>query len=145
MQIDLKPDWSLLAIMAIFIANYFVVRRFFLEPVNRILNERELELRSAEAIFEESMNRFHEATSEMEAKIQEARRRGAEVREARRQEAARFRSDLLEKTRREAEATAASAETELKRDVSTARERIVRESDALARLAAEKILGRNLA
>ena len=145
MQIDLKPDWSLLVIMAIFIANYFVVRRFFLEPINRVLNEREQDLRSAAAVYEESMNRFHEATSEMETKIQEARRRGAEVREARRQEAARYRAELLEKTRGEAEATAQTAEADLQKDVSTARERIVRESDALARLAAEKILGRNIA
>lgn len=145
MQIDLKPDGSLLVIMAIFIANYFVVRRFFLEPVNRVLNEREQELRSAEAIYEESMNRFHEATSEMEARIQEARRRGAEVREARRQEAARVRAELLEKTRGEAEATARRAEADLQRDVTTARQKIVHDSDALARLAAEKILGRDLA
>lgn len=145
MQINLTPDWSLLMIMAIFIANYFVVRRFFLEPVNRVLNEREQDLRSAEAIYEESMNRFHDATSEVEAKIQEARRRGAEVREARRQEAAKYRSELLEKTRGEAEAASQSAEAELQSDVKTARERIVRESDALARLAAEKILGRTIA
>lgn len=145
MQINLTPDWSLLMIMAIFIANYFVVRRFFLEPVNRVLNEREQDLRSAEAIYEESMNRFHDATSEVEAKIQEARRRGAEVREARRLEAAKYRSELLEKTRGEAEAASQSAEAELQSDVKTARERIVRESDALARLAAEKILGRTIA
>lgn len=145
MQIDLKPDWSLLMIMAIFVANYFVVRRFFLEPVNRVLNERQQDLQSAEAVYEESMNRFHEATSEMEAKIQEARRRGVEVREARRQEAAKYRSELLDKTRGEAEAAAESAEADLKKDVETAREKIVRESDALARLAAEKILGRNIA
>ncbi|HVR42956.1 MAG TPA: ATP synthase F0 subunit B [Thermoanaerobaculia bacterium] len=145
MQIDLKPDWSLLAIMAIFIANYFVVRRFFLEPVNRVLNEREGEIESAEAGYERALGRFQEATAEMEGRLQEARRRGSEVREARRNEAAAFRNGLLEKTRAEAEAMIASAEESLRNEVARARDTILGESDRLARLAAEKILGRKLA
>jgi F-type H+-transporting ATPase subunit b len=145
MQIDLKPDGSLLAILAIFIANYFVVRFFFLRPVNRLLTERQHEIQSSEALYEESMSRFHEATSEMEARLAEARKRGAEMREARRAEAAAERAKLLGGTRADAERMTARAETELRAETTTARERIVRESDALARLAAEKILGRNLA
>jgi F0F1-type ATP synthase membrane subunit b/b' len=145
MQINLTPDWSLLAIMAIFIANYFVVRHFFLRPVNRLLIERQQEIQSSEALFEESMSRFHEATSEMEARLAEARKRGAEMREALRGEAAATRNQLLETTRKTAEQASAKAEAELRAETTAARERIVRESDALARLAAEKILGRNLA
>lgn len=145
MQIDLKPDGSLLAIMAIFIANYFVVRHFFLRPVNRLLTARQQEIQSSEALYEESMSRFHEATSEMEARLTEARKRGSDVRESRRAEAAAERSKLLEGTRRSAEQTTSRAAAELRAEAGTARERIVRESDALARLAAEKILGRNLA
>ncbi|HSN67603.1 MAG TPA: hypothetical protein VLV48_00035 [Thermoanaerobaculia bacterium] len=145
MQIDLKPDWSLLAIMAIFIANYFVVRFFFLRPVNRLLTERQQEIQSSEALYEESMSRFHEATSEMEARLAEARKRGAAVRETRRAEAAAERARLLGGTRNTAEEMTAKAETELRTETVSARERIVRESEALARLAAEKILGRKLA
>ncbi len=145
MQINLTPDWSLLAIMAIFIANYFVVRHFFLHPVNRLLTERKQEIQSAEALYEESMSRFSESTSEMEARLAEARKRGAEVREARRAEAAAERARLLETTRRSAEQMTGTAEVELRTEAATARERIAAESQALARLAAEKILGRNLA
>lgn len=145
MQINLKPDWSLLAIMAIFIANYFVVRFFFLRPVNRLLIERKQEIQSSEALYEESMSRFHEATTEMEARLAEARRRGGDVREARRAEAAAERNTLLAGTRSTAEEITAKAETELRAEAGTARERIVRDSEALARLAAEKILGRKLA
>lgn len=145
MQIDLSPDWSLLAILAIFIANYFVVRAFFLRPVDRLLTERKQEIQSSEALYEESLARFHEATSEMEARLAEARKRGADVREARRTEAAAERAKLLGATRGDAEQMAARAEAELRTETTTAREKIVRESEALARLAAEKILGRNLA
>lgn len=142
---NLTPDWSLLVILAIFIANYFVVRTFFLKPINRVLTERERDVLSAEAVFEESMARFHEATSEMEARLIEARRKGASIREARRAEAAAQRAELVGRTRSEAEAMTGKAEEELRSDVAVAREKIVRESEALARLAAEKILGRSLA
>jgi F0F1-type ATP synthase membrane subunit b/b' len=145
MQINLSPDWSLLAILAIFIANYFVVRTFFLRPVNRLLTERQQEIQSSEALYEESMSRFHEATSEMEARLAEARKRGAEVREERRAEASADRAKVLGATRADAEQMASRAEAELRAETATARERILRESEALARLAAEKILGRSLA
>lgn len=142
---NLTPDWSLLVILAIFIANYFVVRAFFLKPINSVLVAREQEILGAEAVFEESMARFHEATSEMEARLIEARRKGSSIREARRSEAAATRSELIAETRQKAEGLTENAEQNLRADVVTAREKIERESEALARLAAEKILGRQLA
>jgi len=142
---NLTPDWSLLVILAIFIANYFVVRAFFLKPINGVLVAREQEILGAEAVFEESMARFHEATSEMEARLIEARRKGSSIREARRSEAAATRAELIAETRQKAEGLTESAEQSLRADVVTAREKIERESEALARLAAEKILGRQLA
>lgn len=142
---NLTPDWSLLVILAIFIANYFVVRTFFLKPINGVLVAREQEILGAEAVFEESMARFHEATSEMEARLMEARRKGSSIREARRSEAAATRAEWIAETRQKAEGLTESAEQSLRSDVVTAREKIERESEALARLAAEKILGRQLA
>lgn len=142
---NLTPDWSLLVILAIFIANYFVVRAFFLKPINEVLVAREQEILGAEAVFEESMARFHEATSEMEARLIEARRKGSSIREARRSEAAATRTELIAETREKAESLTENAEQSLRADVVTAREKIERESEALARLAAEKILGRQLA
>lgn len=142
---NLTPDWSLLVILAIFIANYFVVRAFFLKPINGVLVAREQEILGAEAVFEESMARFHEATSEMEARLMEARRKGSSIREARRSEAAATRAEWIAETRQKAEGLTESAEQSLRADVVTAREKIERESEALARLAAEKILGRQLA
>jgi F0F1-type ATP synthase membrane subunit b/b' len=61
MQINLTPDLSLLAIMVIFIMNYLIVRRFFLQPVNDILEARETETRSAENLYEDARARFAEA------------------------------------------------------------------------------------
>lgn len=142
MQINLAPDLSLLAIIVIFILNYMVVRRFFLRPINDVLEERESETKSAEKLYEDALARFSEATSQTEAQLQSAKRAAAGVREQHRGEAAAYRQQVVERTNAEAREIVAEADQKLAGDVAVARERIVRESDALARLAAERILGR---
>ena len=142
MQINLAPDLSLLAIMVIFILNYLVVRKFFLRPINDVLEARESETKSADKLYEDALARFSEATAQTEAQLQAAKRDAAAVREARRNEAAAYRQQLVERTNSEAKQIVAEADQRLAGDVKAAREQIVRESDALARLAAERILGR---
>jgi F0F1-type ATP synthase membrane subunit b/b' len=142
MQINLVPDLSLLAIMVIFIVNYLVVRKFFFEPINEVLEAREGESRTAEKLYEEALARFSEATSQTEAQLHAAKREAAEVRERFRGEAGAYRQQVVEKTSGEARQIIDQADTSLGRDVAEAREKIVRESESLARLAAERILGR---
>ena len=142
MQIDLKPDLSLLAIMVIFIMNYWIVRKFFLQPVNEVLESRETETKSAEKLYEDALARFNEATSQTEAQLHTAKREAAQVRERFRGEAGAYRQQLVEKTNTEARGFIAEADQKLSGDVAAARATIVTEADALARLAAERILGR---
>jgi F-type H+-transporting ATPase subunit b len=144
MQINLTPDWSVIAIIAIFLVNYLIVRRFLIKPVNEVLTWREEEVRGAEKAYEESMAKFSAATSEMESRVHLAKREAAQVREAQRAEAATYRSELVAKVRGEADGIIQTADAQLDRDVTAARTQIVSESDALARLAAERILGRKL-
>jgi F-type H+-transporting ATPase subunit b len=142
MQINLAPDLSLLAIMVIFILNYLVVRKFFLRPINDVLEAREAETKSADKLYEDALARLSEATAQTEAQLQAAKREAAAVREARRNEAAAYRQQVVERTNAEAKQVIAEADQRLSADVKVAREQIVRDSDALARLAAERILGR---
>jgi F-type H+-transporting ATPase subunit b len=142
MQIELMPDYSLLAIMAIFLANYLVVRTFFLKPVNEILEARETETRSAEKLYEEALGRFHDATTQMEAQLHAAKREAAQLRDRFRSEAAAQRQQMIDSTSAEAKQIVGRAEENLARDVKEARDTIVRDSESLARLAAERILGR---
>jgi F-type H+-transporting ATPase subunit b len=144
MQINLTPDWSVVAIIAIFLANYFVVRRFFIKPVNEVLTWRETEIAGAERLYEESLQRFNAATSEFETRIHSAKREGAQEREVRRAEALRYREELVTRMRGEAATLSDSARQQLERDTVVAREQIVRDSENLAHLAAEKILGRKI-
>jgi F0F1-type ATP synthase membrane subunit b/b' len=142
MQINLFPDKSLFAVLVIFVINYFVVRRFFIRPVNAVMEAREHETRSADALYEQAMNRFRDATAEMEAQLHGAKRTAAQVRERYRAEATAHRTAVVEKTSGEARGLVDEADAKLKEDVATARETIVRDSESLARVAAERILGR---
>lgn len=142
MQINLAPDPSLLAIMVIFILNYMVVRRFFLRPINEVLEARDAETKSAEKLYEEALARFDEATAQTEAQLHAAKRDAAQLRDRYRGEAAAYRQQVVDRTSAEAKQIVADADQRLAADVVAAREQIVRESDSLARLAAERILGR---
>lgn len=141
-MINLVPDLSLLAIMAIFIATYIVVTRFFVRPVMAVIASREHETQSALELYEAAMARFNEATAKMEERLHIAKREAGDIRERFRTEAAADRATLVQRTSAEAEKAVAEAGAQLTRDVGVAREKIVHDSESLARLAAERILGR---
>jgi len=143
-MISITPDLSLLAILVIFVANYFVVKKFLMEPVNGILLERETEIRDADTRYENAIASFNEATSEVEKKVQEAKREASRIREAQRSEANGHRAEVVQKTRAEATSMVTDAEQDLDRQVGQAKKTIDSEADVLARLAAERILGRAL-
>jgi F-type H+-transporting ATPase subunit b len=142
MQIKLAPDLSLLAIMVIFILNYLVVRKFFLRPINEVLEARETETKSAEKLYEDALARFDEATAQTEAQLHAAKREAAQLRDRYRGEAGTYRQQVVDRTSGEARQIVAEADAKLGADVAAARTKIVTESEALARLAAERILGR---
>lgn len=144
MQINLMPDFSLLAVMVIFIMTYLVVRKFFLEPINNVLEAREHETKTAEQRYEEAMAKLNEATARIEERVHIARKDAAQLRENFRADAAAHRATLVERTTAEAKKLVGEAEVKLKNEVNEAREKIVRESESLARLAAERILGRSV-
>jgi F0F1-type ATP synthase membrane subunit b/b' len=107
-----------------------------------VIEAREEEVRSANDLYEQSMTRFSEATSLMENQLHAARHAAADVRDHFRRDAAAYRSSIVEKTHNDANAIVSEADERLKQDVVEARAKIVRESEALAQLAAERILGR---
>ncbi|HJT17517.1 MAG TPA: ATP synthase F0 subunit B [Thermoanaerobaculia bacterium] len=144
MQISLMPDYSLLAVMVIFIAEYFVVKKFFLEPINNVLEEREGESRTSQEQYESSLARFREATAEIERRLHDTRRDASQLRDKFRSEAAAHRSGLIERTTAEAKKIVNEAEARLKRDVDETRAKLGRDAESLARIAAERILGRSV-
>jgi len=128
--------------MAIFVATYFVVAKFLIEPINRVLEEREHDARTASETYEQALARFNAATSDIEEQLHGARREASKLRDQFRTDAATHRTGLVERTTNEAKRLVTEAEERLTKDVAAARDRIVRDSESLARLAAERILGR---
>lgn len=128
--------------MVIFIMNYLIVRKFFLQPINGILEARETETRSAEQVYEEALARFSEATAQTEAQLHAAKRDAAQLREKFRGEAGVYRQQIVDRTNAEARQIVGEADQRLSKDVAVAREQIVRESESLALEAATRILGR---
>lgn len=142
MQINLFPDLSLFAVLAIFLVNYFVVSHFLIKPINGVLEERETEVRVAHETYERSLADFNQKTAEIEERFHIARREASQLRERFRAEAATHRATLIERTSADAKRLVAEADERLRRNVEEARQKIVRESESLARTAAERILGR---
>ena len=144
MQINLMPDLSLFAVMVIFILNYFVVTRFFIRPINNVLEEREHDAQSAQQTYETALTRFNQTIAEIEEKMHLARREASQLRDRFRGEAAAHRAGLIDRTAAQAKGLITDAEAHLKRDLAAARDKIVREAESLAKLAAERILGRQI-
>lgn len=144
-MIKLTPDLSLLAIIAIFIVNYLIVKTWLVKPINEVLEWRNARVREADLKHEEALTRLNAATRDIESRLMDAKREGSEVRERYRREASEKRETRLRQTRSEAEAMVAEASSQLDAEVQTVRQSIVKESEQLARLAAERILGRKLA
>jgi len=128
--------------MVMFFLNYLIVRKFFLKPINDVLEARETETKTADRLHEEALSRFTAATAEIETRLHAAKRDAAQLRERFRGEAATQRQSMIEKTSADAKGIVSEADQHLDRDVQAARETIVRESESLAREAAERILGR---
>lgn len=144
MQINLVPDLSLLAVMAIFVVEYFVVKIFFLKPINDVLEARETEVRTAQELHEKALAEFNEATAQIEARLHDTRRDAAQLREKFRSEAGAHRATMIERTTTDAKNLVNEADERLSEDVKEAREKLQRDAESLARLAAEKILGRRV-
>lgn len=140
----LSFDKSLIALMVIFFLEYLVVKHFFLQPLNRVMGEREKDVRDAAVRHEDALARFNEAAREMEARVGEAKKQGSSLRESLRAEAAKQRAEAVETTRQEADKIVGTASAELASAVTSARQKIDGEVVALARLAVERIVGRAL-
>ena len=144
MQINLVPDLSLLAVMAIFVVEYFIVKRFFLKPINDVLEARETEAKTSQEVYAQSLGRFNEATDQIEQLLHETRKDASQLRDKFRGEAGAHRAGLIERTSAEAQKIVSDADQRLSRDVKEARTKLTHDAESLAQLAAEKILGRRV-
>ena len=144
MQINLTPDPSLLAIMVIFLLNYLIVKKFFLQPINEILERRAERSRTADSAYEKAMEQLDAATQDIDQKLQVTRRQAAEIRDRHRNEAAAYRQSLIDQANAETRRKLNEAVGKIEDEVTSAKKDIEQSSEQLARLAAQELLGRPL-
>ncbi len=84
--IDQIVPWVTLSVIAIIVLTLVVLRRVFLLPYIRVMEQREQDLESAESVLEEAQRVLDEARPEAERVVAEAREKADEMMRAAREE-----------------------------------------------------------
>ncbi len=139
------PDLSLLLVMVVFWATFWVLRQSLFRPLGRILDEREKAVRSAERDLEAALDKERATLAEIDARLTAARAQAMAAREKARQEATARRNAVLESAREKARAQVAAAQERLEADIARARAELKTSVAATAREIASQTLGRKVA
>lgn len=135
----------MLLILAIFFAVLWLLNRFIFTPVSGILDERERETSSASRAYAEALSEFRAAAEKIESELSLARREALKLREERRGEGIKLRSAKIEQVKEETARKLAAASSELEQHSRRVAADLPGRIAALARMLAEKILGRKVA
>jgi F0F1-type ATP synthase membrane subunit b/b' len=138
------PNLSLILVMICFWITFWVVQKFLLGPVGRVLDERKQRITTANETWEAENAKFFDRTNRVEADLDDAARTAARTREELRTEANAVRQDKLAKTREEVDRRLVAAMDELDGQVSTARADLRIAANGLASMFAGKLLGREV-
>lgn len=139
------PDVTAIYVVLAFIASMAILKRFLFRPLLAILDEREREAQSADKIHAESLAELASTVARAEADLARARGEGLTIREKLRGEGRGQWERKLNEARQEAEVILNRATDEISGAASKAAADLPRSARDLARMLAEKILGRTIA
>ena len=128
------PDLSLLLVMAIFWATYFIFQKFVFTPLGRILEERDRDVALSAAALDRALEDERAAQSNAEARLTEARREAMALRDARRQMVSSRRQAMTDEAREAARRRLEELDKKLSAEIAAARKDL---GDNAAALAAE--------
>ena len=141
-MLQIPPDYTFLVQIAIFLVLWVALKRLWFDPALRLVRERkqrsEGALSEARAIQAEAERLRAEHAALLEQARAEAHREMQEI--VRRAEVEQKR--LIEEAQDQAERTLVEAREQIARDVSTARQSLRDAAHDIARMVAEKVLGR---
>lgn len=136
------PDLSVVWVIFFVLLLTIVLDRLLFKPILKVMGEREGAIRSARELAERSASEARAATAEFEQKTAAARSEIYRQMDEMRRTATNERTEILARTRAEAEAQIAGASARLAAEVEDARRRLTADAEALGSAAAERILGR---
>lgn len=139
------PDLSLLLVMAIFWATYFILRKFVFSPLGRILAEREGDAEKSAAAAAAALEREKAAQQEFESRLTEARREAMAKRDARRQAVTARRQAMADQAREAARKRMLELDAALSAEIEAAKQDLAAGAPALAGEIASTVTGRRAA
>ena len=139
------PDLSLLVIVGLFWATFFVLKKSLFGPLGSILAERDTAREASASALATALDRQRRALAELDAQTTAARRDAMEKRETAKAEAGKRRDAVLEAARTRAQESLAAAQRTLDADIAAARAELATSVAATAAEIASLALGRKVA
>jgi F-type H+-transporting ATPase subunit b len=137
---DLSVFWVIFFVMLLTV----IIDRLLLRPLTQVMGQREQAIRSARELAEKSASQARAAAAEFEQKTTAARGEIYRQMDDMRRTALAERTEIMARTRAEADAQVAAASDQLKAETEEARRRLAIDADTLGGAVAERILGRKV-
>ncbi|HSP94221.1 MAG TPA: hypothetical protein VLU06_06695 [Thermoanaerobaculia bacterium] len=139
------PDVTLLYVIFAFLIAYAILKKFLFRPLSAILEARESEEKTAAKVHAESLQGLSNAIGHIEQELARARGEALKEREALRSEGRAHLEKKLAESYAAAAATLERANAEIASQAKRSSEDLPRQVQLLARVLAEKVLGRRFA
>ena len=139
------PDLSLILVMVCFWATLWIVHRFLIRPVGKVMGERRRRIDGAQQEWSAKNEEYLAAVSRVEDEVSTAAKDAAKIRADARQHAMDTRQAALDQAHSRADERLVAVLDTLDRDAETARADLRNRAEDLARLLASRLLGRELA
>ena len=139
------PDVTLVYVIVSFLIAYAILKKWLFLPLGKILDEREQEERAAAKIHAESVAELQRTVAHIESELASARREALRDREALRAQGRTELEKRLESARAAAQTALDAARRQLEQDAAHSSAELPTRVVELARILAEKVLGRKLA
>ena len=136
------PDLSVLWVILVVLGITTLLNLLLFKPLIAVMRTREGAVASARALAESAAIRAQQAADEFESRTKAARAEVYQQMDATRRVAEQGRAQLLAAAREQAAASTREAAAQVASETAEARVRIERDSDALAGVIAERVLGR---
>jgi F-type H+-transporting ATPase subunit b len=139
------PNLSLIFIMVCFWVTLWIVYRFLIRPVGRVIAERQRRTDGAQREWSAKNEEYLAAVSQVEDEIAQAAKDSSHMRAEARQGAMDRRQETLDHARADADERLNAALETLKGEAESARSDLRGRAEELARLLADRLLGREIA
>ena len=138
------PNVSLVFVMVCFWVTLWLVHRFLIQPTNKVLEERNSRIDTAQQQWTEKNQAFLSATSRLEEELAAAAKEASRVRESYRDRAQAEWQSRLEEARQRADGELQGAVEGIEKDAAAARAELRDLAGRLAGELATKVLGREV-